>query len=55
VSYGSIEAKIRAKHLENRYPILSYALTLALFVIPIPTAAVVPASTGRITPVIHLA
>lgn len=29
--------------------------TLALLGIPIPTAAVAPASTGRIAPVIHLA
>lgn len=32
-----------------------HPLTLALFGMPIPTAAVEPASTGRITPVIHLA
>lgn len=32
-----------------------YPLTLALFGIPIPTAAVEPASTGKIAPVIHRA
>lgn len=34
---------------------VDHAFTLALLVIPIPTAAVVPASTGKITPVIHRA
>lgn len=34
---------------------LVHPLTLALFGMPIPTAAVEPASTGKIAPVIHLA
>jgi hypothetical protein len=42
-------------HLHQVYSSFVQPLTLALFGIPIPTAAVVPASTGRIAPVIHLA